>query len=276
LSKYIFSVYRASVVIAESPKTTSAAKKTVTTKKELLQHRSKSKGQEMMHRSTLKSRCRTSGSSQLDPENNNQSLVAPTAYVQPLDVVADTSDLEGTIAKIVAAQSRKAPRVGRDAIRSRIEYLQASLNLNSAEVRHVFSEAQTLLERNTQTNIQPKLEYLKSSFPIGEDLKKAVLHRPHLLKYSLEKRIRPRMEAILTAGLDPYFIVQAIMCSEDRFVQWICRSGERKVPVRQPKRKNKTVMTEPARTTNKKAEEIEFDTRKIFHWKRQRRIRTDQ
>lgn len=53
------------------------------------------------------------------------------------------------------------------------------------------------------------------------ELRQAVLTLPTLLGYSLEKRIKPRMERILDAGLEPIKITVGITMKEDNFSKWL-------------------------------------------------------
>jgi mTERF domain-containing protein len=62
----------------------------------------------------------------------------------------------------------------------------------------------SLLKCSLKGNLMPKLEYLRQAFNNSlDEVRDAILLQPTLLGYSLEKRIRPRMEKKLKSGLQP-------------------------------------------------------------------------
>jgi len=87
----------------------------------------------------------------------------------------------------------------------------------------------SLLHLNMERNLEPKVSYLRSVLG-QEGLSKAIQRLPVLLAYSLEKRIEPRMEKILQAGLDGGAITVGIPKSEQSFQKWL-EAKERKEAV---------------------------------------------
>lgn len=78
----------------------------------------------------------------------------------------------------------------------------------------------SLLHLNIKGNVEPKVSYLKSR--LGESgLSEALQRMPMLLGYSLEKRIKPRMEMILDFGLDSGAITVGIPKGEEAFIIWV-------------------------------------------------------
>jgi mTERF domain-containing protein len=85
----------------------------------------------------------------------------------------------------------------------------------------------SLLNLNIETNLQPKVEYLRRSLG-QQELSHALMRMPTLLGYSLENRIRPRMEQILAAGVEGGKITSGIPMKDEVFVRWLERSAKKK------------------------------------------------
>ena len=134
----------------------------------------------------------------------------------------------------------------------KVEFLQqqvlGSLTNGSEEeareaVRKIILGLPTVLNLSVAQNLQPKLEYLRSmllreersSLPQQESpdnaqieepslqtlLWQLVVKKPALLGYSLEKRIKPRLERVITSGLPFYTITSWISMTEEKFESWL-------------------------------------------------------
>lgn len=142
-------------------------------------------------------------------------------------------------------------------LRSKVEFVRATFDLNEEELRHVLASVPTLLVCGVEQNLQPKMDYLRdvfdkyhsTKFDAKEDketevsesqqptshlddsgsaqLRQAFLKFPTLLVYSLEKRIRPRLELLLEAGISPSKITVGIPMKQANFESWLQRHGER-------------------------------------------------
>jgi mTERF domain-containing protein len=137
-------------------------------------------------------------------------------------------------------------------IRSKVEYLQSTLDLSNDELHTILAAMPSLLLLNSEGNLQPKIEYLSSvlssssdigtnrentsmkneflisssSVPVPsivDQLREIVLRLPTLLGYSLEQRIIPRVQAIMNAGLHPFCITIGIPMTQPAFDQWLRR-----------------------------------------------------
>ena len=90
------------------------------------------------------------------------------------------------------------------------------------ELVGVTASQPSLLILNVTENLQPKVDYLVEAFGGNQDVLRAVvLQIPALLAYSLENRIRPRLEAIIKAGLAPSEIKNGIVFKDDDFEIWL-------------------------------------------------------
>jgi mTERF domain-containing protein len=110
-------------------------------------------------------------------------------------------------------------------LKEKIKFICDALQLhqkNDDRLRKIISGMPSLLKCSLKGNLSPKLEYLRQAFNNSlDEVRDAILLQPTLLGYSLEKRIRPRMEKILKSGLQPKKITIAITLREDRFESWL-------------------------------------------------------
>lgn len=109
----------------------------------------------------------------------------------------------------------------------KVNFLRHGLELTEAELGTVLSKMPTLLCLGVSTNLMPKLEYLDEALAIAGSahaVKDAVLKQPTLLGYSLDKRIRPRMEQLIAAGVNPTKITVGISMPEESFQEWLSSS----------------------------------------------------
>jgi mTERF domain-containing protein len=132
--------------------------------------------------------------------------------------------LSGTQVKRLLYQSPQIVSLRNEHLHQQIESLQLLFDLSDEEVTRVMVAMPTLLVLSVSKNLEPKRTYLFEAF--GDDraaVKAAVLRLPTLLGYSLEKRIRPRVEAILERKLDPSIITVGIPMTQDNFDVWLMR-----------------------------------------------------
>jgi len=174
-------------------------------------------------------------------------------FLQGLDY--STTELKAIMLKFPRLISFSLPRIKR-----RAGYLRFQVGLNAMEVKRVLYQAPqvvslreenieqkliylrsicsdsktlivgmpTLLLLSIEDNLRPKHEFLLHAFNnTDDDLDDALCRLPTLLGYSLEKRVKPRMQAILSGGLPPSSITIGIPMSEDNFWGWVDRRIEK-------------------------------------------------
>jgi hypothetical protein len=138
----------------------------------------------------------------------------------------------------------------------------------------------TLLYLSIDKNMGPKVAYLRDQ--LGTEALSSALDRlPMLLGYSLDKRIQPRLEKILNAGVDGGSITVGITMKEEAFDAWLVgRSRKAELGVttgRARKTKGKAIKTKPAKDLAlEPQEEGEEDAKgrvvqeggRIVHWVR--------
>ena len=83
----------------------------------------------------------------------------------------------------------------------------------------------TLLTLSIDKNLRPKVEYLRDKLG-QEELSSALLRMPPLLGYSLENRIKPRLEGMYDAKIPLGKITQAITLKQDAFETWLERQTQ--------------------------------------------------
>ena len=147
-------------------------------------------------------------------------------------------------------------------IQDKVDFLRDSFALTEDQVKQVIAGMPTLLVLSITNTLQPKREYLISAFDGNvEAIGAAVLKLPALLGYSLDKRMRPRLEAIRRAGLDSSRITVAIPMKQKSFEGWLQRRAEKERMEEQP------AMVPSAPPSMKSR--VESD--RIVHWTRGRR-----
>lgn len=116
-------------------------------------------------------------------------------------------------------------------LQKKLDLLQTRLSLTGQELGLVLSKMPTLMNLGIENNLLPKLEYLEKvvhGTNNSEGVKGMVLKQPTLLGYSLEKRIRPRMEKIISAGLSADKVTVGISMAENKFQEWLESSYRRR------------------------------------------------
>lgn len=108
-------------------------------------------------------------------------------------------------------------------------------------VQTVISGLPSLLNLNVDGNLRPKVEFLRDCLG-QEEFARTVVNFPTLLGYSLEKRIRPRVERMISSGVPLSKLNYVIVKTDDVFDEWMDRrvkeaaSGQ---PVARPGRPRK-------------------------------------
>lgn len=142
-------------------------------------------------------------------------------------------------------------------VKPKVEFLQRSLDLSNNQLETVLTAMPSLLLLNVDSNLRPKLDYLAETFAKllgttgGEHagssttiLRDTVLRLPTLLGYSLEQRIRPRVEAIVRAGVDPSSCITiGIPMKQEAFDEWLQRRAKKLALTRE------TTISATAKTT---------------------------
>ena len=119
-------------------------------------------------------------------------------------------------------------------LKSKIDFLRAELQShehhvisnqnNDSEIQDDISKLitgmPTLLLCNVERNLQPKINYLKSQLG-SKTTREVILIQPSLLGYSLEKRIKPRLQRLTQEGYNPRKITSILPLSENKFQDWI-------------------------------------------------------
>lgn len=149
-------------------------------------------------------------------------------------------------------------------IKRKVEFLKSKLVLTDAQLFTVIAAMPSLLLLNSELNLQPKLDYLKGALQTGAPtiLRDTVLRLPTLLGYSFEQRIRPRVEAILDAGLDPSCITIGIPMKQDDFQLWLERRADK---INKPHLPMASVVAPPVTRVDLHV------SNRIVHWSRARR-----
>jgi hypothetical protein len=119
-------------------------------------------------------------------------------------------------------------------------------------------------------NLKPKIEYLTEM--MGNDvavLKAAVLKQPTLLGYSLDKRIRPRMEQIINADVDPRAITVGIPMKDAAFQLWL--NGRRIKSLAAARSVSKLLEQSKADASAAVLDDEEKGGGRVVHWTRDRK-----
>jgi mTERF domain-containing protein, mitochondrial len=165
-------------------------------------------------------------------------------------------------------------------IQPKVQYLQTSLALSDEELHTVLAAMPSLLLLNSESNLRPKLEFLNvtlhhtSSFRDVSSVRDVVMRLPTLLGYSLEKRIAPRMNAILEAGCEPSCITIGIPMTQADFDVWLHRRVRKRqrlmeLPEAVPVETRPQLLLPPSTTSS--ALTVAKKDGRIVHWVRERR-----
>ena len=162
-----------------------------------------------------------------------------------------------------------------DNLKKKVAFLQDTFSLTRNELRRVIAGMPTLLICSIENNLQPKADYLGTVFENDQDLHNAILTLPALLGYSLNKRIKPRMERLLEIGGHPKGITIGVPMKDEAFDQWLERRQKRLE--KNPGFDGKVKSQGAESVHNKVAAIVHIDKNReekdgrITHWTRERR-----
>jgi mTERF domain-containing protein len=136
----------------------------------------------------------------------------------------------------------------------------------------------TLLYLSIDNNLSPKVEYLQQKLG-SEELSSALGRQPTLLAYSLEKRIKPRLEKILEAGVDGGSLTVGIPMKEEAFESWlqgrarkaklgVTKSQVRKKRQKEVKSKKETKAESKVESKGDGEKRVVQEGGRIVHWVR--------
>jgi hypothetical protein len=102
----------------------------------------------------------------------------------------------------------------------KLDFLETVLELNKAELRYLVTSFPQLLGLSIEQNLNPKCHFLLENMSL-EQLREFCLYQPSLLAYSLEGRLRPRIELMrsyaIAIGYSPPYLMSL---SDEKFQQW--------------------------------------------------------
>ena len=82
-----------------------------------------------------------------------------------------------------------------------LEWLQQRLRLDDAAVSEMIQKLPALFGCNVDTNLKPTLNFYIDALGDKREACALVIDRPNLFGYSLEKRLKPRLEDARDAGI---------------------------------------------------------------------------
>ena len=146
----------------------------------------------------------------------------------------------------------------------------SSTAIASTALRRLIVGMPTLLNLSVESNLRPKVEYLRHR--LGIDELTSSLHRlPTLLGYSLDKRIKPRLEAILDADIPGSALTVGVPMNQEYFDAWLIRRAEKAKKMRRNSSSSALVRLEDLQQQLKNGEKsnkiVEAGGR-IVHWTR--------
>jgi len=107
----------------------------------------------------------------------------------------------------------------------KMEFLQQSLKLSTGELRDILVTYPQLLGLSLESNLHPTVEFLLSdngAHLTVSQLGYFVSYQPAILAYSLEKRIKPRIERMRDAGIRLEYSPPVIMSyTDEKFDIWL-------------------------------------------------------
>jgi len=111
----------------------------------------------------------------------------------------------------------------KELLQEKMDFLKSTLQLDSEELQFLITSFPQLLGLSIGQNIQPKLIFLLQHLTM-EQLKEFIAYQPSLLAYSLENRLRPRIELLqknaIAFGYSPPYLMSL---TDTKFQQWYVR-----------------------------------------------------
>ena len=165
--------------------------------------------------------------------------------------------LSGSETKRIVYQAPQVIGLNRTNLEAKVKFLQLTYGLSETELRRVIAGMPTLLTLSVDNNLRLKADFLRQSFNNNSTLLRgAVVKLPTLLGYSLDKRIAPRLQSILSAGVCPSSITVAVPMKELDFEGWLERRALRE-------QKN-------IQTIDSAPQKKQQDVKRVVHWTRPR------
>lgn len=107
-----------------------------------------------------------------------------------------------------------------DLLQHKVNYLSQKVDLTADEMKGVILTFPQILGLSVDQNVEPTITFLLTSLT-QKELKTFFLYQPSLFAYSLEKRIRPRLEQLQANGIVFAYSPPYLMSlSNDKFQQW--------------------------------------------------------
>ncbi|VEU43250.1 unnamed protein product [Pseudo-nitzschia multistriata] len=135
-----------------------------------------------------------------------------------LNAVAPGATLSATTTSTSTSESGRRSFSGSDSPAD--ELVETDDRDALAIVQILVTSLPTLVALSIENNLSPKVDYLREKLG-QEELSGALLRMPALLGYSLEKRIRPRLERLEECGIPLGTITQAITLRQDLYEEWV-------------------------------------------------------
>ncbi|CAM9431374.1 unnamed protein product [Choristocarpus tenellus] len=131
---------------------------------------------------------------------------------------------------IIEALQGEKPDTGaiESRLEDRLEWLQAKLEFTEEEAADQLKLCPVLLSLNVDTNLGPTTDFFLEDFGATlEELRMAMKKHKFLLTFSLNRRLRPRLELMQSVGIKPSFKDHWRMLTEPehRFRRWLCIHG---------------------------------------------------
>ena len=132
-------------------------------------------------------------------------------------------EMDATQVKRVLFQAPQVVSLTDDRLLSKVQFIQNDLGFDEPqELRRIIAGMPTLLLCSVQDNLEPKATYLLNVLDNNEtEFKQLLLKLPTIMGYSLEKRIKPRMNKLIKYGIPPSKIITAITFTEIKFEDWL-------------------------------------------------------
>ena len=82
-----------------------------------------------------------------------------------------------------------------------LDWLQPRLDLDDATLSFMIQNSPSLMNCNVDSNLEPTLNFYIDALESEEDALALVIRNPRLFSFSLDKRLRPRLEQARDAGI---------------------------------------------------------------------------
>lgn len=107
-----------------------------------------------------------------------------------------------------------------DLLQDKMDFLQTALQLDDDELSFLITSFPQVLGLSIEQNLKPKLAFLLQHLTM-EQLREFIAYQPSLLAYSLENRLRPRIDLMEKNGIAIGYSPRYLMSLTDaKFHQW--------------------------------------------------------